>query len=403
MNSDPSEATLFEALNGLESTFRELSRGAQHIDEPHLERFQKVIASLGLTTTARPPRGTDEYLRDWQRYLDDPRQRLTPRAVRSLCWESEVAITSNFQDCLDRDTDEPSTRMLQGLVRSCHMHWSLAFAAGPVAHRMKRRLEIYRRPHRVLARWQEHSEMLLGTHGHCLFANSLLAARMPIEKHCEAWALDESSSYVLEAVRHAVHTCHEHLGHEEAWRSGLLTTLLPWGRWPVQDFRMAVGASILHPITTRELGFQEALTKLVLHDTRLGDPRLSRNVNNWLGIPEARQRLLQWLSRMDINFFFEHVLPDGTDPHGRKAFWLRYVSRVLMSRPLLNRDDEVRLRVTMQSQQEQMGHRGHVRGRESSAFLLDFGPIVVVEFSRVNNACYTLDVYNLHFFKRLKS
>jgi len=97
---------------------------------------------------------------------------------------------------------------------------------------------------------------------------------------------------------------------------------------------------------------------------------------------------------MDINFFFEHVLPDGTDPHGRKAFWLRYVSRVLMSRPLLNRDDEVRLRVTMQSQHEQMGHCGHVRGRESSAFLLDFGPIVVVEFSRVNNACYLYEKPN---------
>ena len=163
MNSDASEATLFEALNGLESTFRELSRQAQHIYEPRLERFQKVIASLGLTTTARPPRDTDEYLRDWQRYLDDPRQGLKQRAVRYLCWEPEVAITSNFQDCLDRDTGEPSTRMLQGLVRSCHMRWSLAFAAGPVAHRMKRRLEMYRRPHRVLARWREHSEMLLGS------------------------------------------------------------------------------------------------------------------------------------------------------------------------------------------------------------------------------------------------
>src|SRR5262245_2045282 len=108
MNSDVSEATLFEALNGLESTLRELSRGAQHIDEPQLERFQKVTESLGLTTTARPPRDMDEYLRDWQRYLDDPQQRLTPRAVRNLCWQPEVAITSRFQDCLDRDTGEPS-------------------------------------------------------------------------------------------------------------------------------------------------------------------------------------------------------------------------------------------------------------------------------------------------------
>jgi len=167
-----------------------------------------------------------------------------------------------------------------------------------------------------------------------------------------------------------------------------LTTLLPWAGWPVQDFHTAVGTTILDPNTAKDVGLQEALTKLVLQDIRLGDPRLPRNMRNWLGIQEARQRLLQWLSRADINFFFEHVLPDGADPHGRKAFWLHYVSRVLMSRPLLNRDDEVRLRVTMQSQQEQMGHVGHVRGREASAFLLDFGPVVVVEFSRVGNASY---------------
>ena len=156
----------------------------------------------------------------------------------------------------------------------------------------------------------------------------------------------------------------------------------------MQDFQTAVGSTILHPIAAREPGFQEALSKFVLQDTRLGDPRLPRNSKNWLGIQEARQQLLQWLSRADINFFFEHVLPDGADPHRRKAFWLRYVSRVLMSRPLLNRDDEARLRVTTQSRQGQMGHLGHVRSGETSAFLLDFGHVVVVEFSRVNNACY---------------
>jgi hypothetical protein len=301
---------------------------------------------------------------------------------------------SRFQDCLDHDTGELSTRMLQGLVRSCHKRWSLAFAVGAVAHCIKRRLETYRGPHQVLARWREHSEMLLGPQGHCIFANSLLAARIPIKRHCEAWALEESSQYVLEAVRHAVHTCHEHLGHEEAWRSYLLTTLLPWAILPMQDFHTVVDATILHPITARELGFQEAFTKFVLHDTRLGDPRLSRNAINWLGIQEARQRFLQWLSRADINFFFEHVLPDGADPHHRKAFWLQYVSRVT-SRPLLNRDDEVRLRVTMRSQQGHMGHFGHVSGRETSAFLLDFGPVVVVEFSRVGNACYLYEKSNV--------
>lgn len=388
MNSDASGSTLLEALFGLESTARELSRAAQHQYAPRLERLQHVVESLGLTTNAHPPRSSEEYLRDWQRYLAHPRQRLTPRALRYLCWEPEVATTSRFQHYLHQDVKELSTRMLQGLVRSCHARWSLAFAAGVVARSVQQRLETYRGAHRVLARWCEHAEMLLGPQGHCRFADSLLAACVPLKKHCDAWALEESSQYILEMMRHAVRACQEHLGEKAALRTYLLTTLLPWAGWPVQDFHAAVGATILLPVTAREPGLQEALTKLVLQDTRLGDPRLPRNMKNWLEIQDARQRLLQWLSRADIHFFFEHVLPKGTDPHGRKTFWLQYVSRVLMSRPLLNRDDEARLRVTMQSLREQIGHFGHVRGGEPSAFLLDFGSVVVIEFSRVGNACY---------------
>ena len=403
MNADVSGSTLLDALNGLENIARALLGAAQHQPAPRLERLQHVVESLGLTTTARPPRGSDEYLRDWQRYLDDPRQRLPLRALRYLCWEPDVATARRFQDYLAQGAGELSTRMLQGLVRSCHARWSPSFAAGAAARYVQQCLEKYQGPHRVLAHWRELAEMLLGPQGHCLFADSLLAARVPVKKHCEAWAFEESSQYVLEAMRHAIRACQEHLGDKAALRTYLLTTLLPWAGWPVQDFHTAVAATILHPTTATDLGLQEALAKLVLQDTRLGDPRLPRNIKNWLGIQDARQRLLQWLSRADIHFFFEHVLPKGTDPHGRKIFWLKYVSHVLMSRPLLNRDDEVSLRVTMQSLQDQVGHFGHVRGREThvrrrepepSAFLLDFGRVVIVEFSRVNHACYLYEKSN---------
>jgi hypothetical protein len=395
MNSETPGSILLDALNGLESVARMLQQTAQYQYEPRLERLQHVVDSLGLTTTARPPRATDEYMHDWQGYLADPRQCLTPRALRYLCWEPRVATDSRFQDCLDHSAGELSARMLQGLVRSCHVCWSPTFAAGAVARRVQQRVEKYQGPHRVLTRWRERSEMFLGPQGHRLFADFLLAACVHVKNHCEAWAVEESSQYVLDMMRHAIRACQEHLGDKEALRTYLLTTLLPWAGWPVQDFHAAVDATILHPMTARELGLQEALTKFVLQDARLGDPRLPRNMINWLGIQEARQRLLQWLSRADIHFFFEHVLPKGTDPHGRKTFWLKYVSRVLMSRPLLNRDDKARLRVTMQSLREQIVHFGHIHGGESSAFLLDFGPVVVVEFSQVGNACFLYEKSNV--------
>jgi hypothetical protein len=387
MSSRELGASLLEALHGLENTARELRLAAQQRYEPRLESLQQAIEALGLSTIAQPPHGSDEYLRDWQQYLADAEQRLTPRALRYLCWEPDVATASRFQDYLDQGKGELSVRALQGLVRSCHACWSPAFAAGGIARQVQQRLGRYRGTHRVLVHWREHAAMLLGSQGHCIFADSLLAARLPIKTYCDEWAIEESSQYVLEALRQAVRACQESLEREAALRTYLLTTLLPWTGWPVQDFHAVIGTTILHPVTTRALGLQEALIKVVLSDPRLGDPRLPRNAKNWLGIQEARQRFLQWLSRADINFFFEHVLPEGQDPHGRKAFWLRYVSRVLMSRPLLNRDDEGRIRVTMQSLQEQIGHFGRIHGA-TSAFLLDFGPLVVVEFSQAGNACY---------------
>src|SRR5882724_3344971 len=160
MNADVSGATLLDALNGLESTARALHRASQHQPAPQLERLHHAVESLGLTTTARPPRGSDEYLRDWERYLADPRQPLTKSALGYLCWELDVATASRFQDCLDRDVGELRPRMLQGLVRSCHARWFLACAAGgAVARYVGQRLETYRGTHRVLARWREHTAM----------------------------------------------------------------------------------------------------------------------------------------------------------------------------------------------------------------------------------------------------
>src|SRR5262249_1699688 len=91
--------------------------------------------------------------------------------------------------------------------------------------------------------------------------------------------------------------------------------------------------------------------------------------------------------KVDIEFFFEHVLPNREDEHGRKPFWLKYVKHVQRSRPLLCWEDHQRLLTTRARMKEQIGNFGRIEGG-TSAFLLDFGPVVVVEFSRIANACY---------------
>jgi hypothetical protein len=118
---------------------------------------------------------------------------------------------------------------------------------------------------------------------------------------------------------------------------------------------------------------------------------LPRNGPNWAGISEvARDTVIQWLSAEDIQLFFDHVLTNRNDPHGRKPFWLKYKGRVKRSRPLLSTLDESRwLANTATQKKRNLGRMEYVCS--TSAFLLDFGRVVVVEFSQVGNAVYVYD------------
>ncbi len=115
----------------------------------------------------------------------------------------------------------------------------------------------------------------------------------------------------------------------------LLREILPWWEaWQIADFKHSLGSWILSSHADQIEEVREGLKQLALN--KFGDPRLPVNARRWFGVQsEARAKLLEWLSRADIAFFFEHVLPKGRDPHGRKDFWLKYLKQVKQSRPLL--------------------------------------------------------------------
>jgi hypothetical protein len=118
------------------------------------------------------------------------------------------------------------------------------------------------------------------------------------------------------------------------------------------------------------------------------DPRLPANSPNWVGIGDsARDLVIQWLSAEDIQLFFDHVLPSRSDPHGRKPFWMKYKGKVKRSRPLLSYLDESRWQSnTVTRAKHNYGRMEY--GSDTSAFMLDFGPVMIVEFSKSGNAAY---------------
>jgi hypothetical protein len=385
---------LLEAVRLLQVSARELKaevEGPNSLSTEPLRRLSKVIEALGQTRSARPVRCPDEYVKQWDEVVAGNRETLDPRAVRFLCWNPILATDRTFQYFLDRSESVLNARSLQGLISCCHSRWSVQFAASQVVARVLDRLNRYSGPNRLLQKWKSHAGMILGVSAHEMFGQELIKEGVNVEQYCHSWGISaEASPFVQMAIEHGAKECLDEVDRVVRMRELLFQEILPWSGWMPDPLKKSMSRLILvSPKTKPEL--IEPITRLVLSDRRFGDPRLRHNQNNWLGIDDAARRMKEWLSTADITFFFEHVLPKGKDPHGRKAFWLRFVGcRGLVSRPLLNEVDKFRLRQILREKKEEVSHFGEIDGN-TSAFLLDFGPIFVIEFSAVGNACYVYE------------
>lgn len=396
MDAKEPGAVLQQALQRFQVVGRLLRQ--QTLVIPPLLALDKAIAGLVPGMAGRALRCPADYVVAWQRYVLDPRQPVSARALRYLCWEPEVATEARFLHYLDTVIGTISTRSLQGLVWSCHARWSLEFAAGPIAQQVRQRLVAYDGDHLMMKHWRQHADVLLGPTGPRRLGTALLAMRSPVPVFCKTWAIHESSPYVLEVMRHALASCLKELVSDPALCSYLITTLLPWPGWTTRDFYMAIEATVRHSTVHTTAGMPEQLASLILADPRLGDPRLPQQEAPWSHLSqEARQRVVHWLSREDMRFFFDRVLPESKDQEERKTFWMRYTPRVLRSRPLLNAADSQRLHDLLQQIPMYTRHFGAVVA-VASAFLIDFGPLVVVQVNALSEGCY---VYGKRSFERL--
>src|SRR5262249_52766622 len=143
--------------------------------------------------------------------------------------------------------------------------------------------------------------------------------------------IDPASRFAQACVAAAAQECRRTWQRVPERLHYALAELLPWPHWDVAAFKREIGAIILNDLF-REPERQDRLKTALLNDKRLGDIRLPHRRPSWAMVDPAAQRLfLEWLSRADIVFFFEHALPKGSDPHNRKAFWLRYVGSIHQS------------------------------------------------------------------------
>jgi EH_Signature domain len=357
--------------------------------ETRLQHLSEAVRRLGQAKAARPISDSEEYVEQWREIEMGQREHLEPRAIRSLCWNATIATEPAFQNMLDRDERLLNAQSLQGLVCSCHARWSRQFALGTTVTIVRNRLEAYSGHNRLLHKWKSSANMILGPKAHDLMAKELVKHSEGLSGFCAEWGLSAETSHLFQlAAEVASALCLEEIDRVPRYREFLFAELMPWEGWEPTILKNVTSHLILFP-ARGDGGLIEEIVRFVRSDRRFGDPRQPQNRNNWVGIDEATRRMQEWLSAADITFFFETVLPKGTDPHGRKAFWLRYVgSRGLRSRPLLSSSDRWRLREVISKKGAMASDFGKLADDDTSAFILDFGPLLVIEFSAVGNACY---------------
>jgi len=380
--------TLLNSIETLRRTSNRISLGVDDLKHRPLPSLSKLIEVIKLQEQVKPAKALQtpqEYIQQWENYLSGRLNTIEQRAIRFLCWEPVVATDPKFQEYLDTHKVEIRARSIQGLVYSCHRRWSEELAFGSTVRRVRERIEFYSGTKRLIQKWRDNISMLIGLYGPNEFGSLLEKVRQPIDKLCNTWGFDSRTPYVLNAVQCAAHRCRVSLIQDKTCADYLLKVLMLWDGWPEAEFKTEASELILHPFAANDAGFRELLTDFILRDAknRLGDPRLPGNDRKWLGVSiEARRLVIQWLSRLDIVFFFEHVLPNGKDPHDRKPFWLQYLGRLVQSRPLLCESDRLRLAAVLDRNKDRVVNFGRMR-TDNSAFLLDFGNIVAVEFSKV--------------------
>lgn len=355
--------------------------------------LQTICSSVGSNKPYKPLFVPEEYIRQWKDFLSTHKNPGL-RALRYLCWEPDVASDKRFFDCLRHEQISLSARSLQGIVRACHLRWNSVLKEsvlkkGSLLEIVKGLLSKYHGPNKILQKWNSSLDTILSPKGPQLFATEMIKEFKTIKEHAELWAIDVQSEFFIDTMVHAVQHCRKDIDRCRY----LFAELFPWQLWGNTVFKKMVGDFILDDYYKKE-ATRGLLQGFILFDNRLGDPRLPRNNRNWLDMDtEARNQFIQWLSKEDITFFFEHVLPDKKDPHERRSFWLQFVPKLKASRPLLCFEDETRLQ-TLLRDKPKIGRFGKIRGT-NSAFILDFGQVKAIEFSRVG-ACYiyTENVFN---------
>jgi len=370
---------------------------------PQIELGTLIKTTSSLPTRSRALRPADEQelnvLRDRCRKADYDLSRFSKREVRMLSRDELTVLSVRFlKSALNSVLQNKLKLRVEPLITIYFNHWRTMDEPQILERLITLLLHKFPSANPLMHRYQRESSQLFSSSSDTFLAREALDRREEI-----ALVLDRRSIGITTKLGHAANAAAitewrrdiESARHETDALGSLrflVDKLLTSHALDISSLHSAVGSAALSPWSDRSDAFRGHLLSFVLHDHRLGDPRLPRTAPNWASvISAASQKVRSWLAQRDIVFFFDFVLPDRRDEHRRKEFWLQYVDKVQESQVALCPEDRFRLKTQVK---EHMAYT-NIRDNKVSAFLMRFSghpDIVAVEFSQSGNAVYFYDV-----------
>ncbi len=357
--------------------------------------------ALSMSSSSVPPKlDRGLVIAGWKQYkIHRKASSLSARNCKRYCWVPDIVVDSQFKELIVGQKIPITLPSLRGLLYCYHERFSSLSKDHKFSAKLRTLIASKSSANGTVSKWNNSVDSLIGEKAPRNFAKDAGRNWELPEKRLEKFGLNPTTEFAQRfASELALLAADRFDSIKQNQLTKIIQGILSSNLVDRKDYKKAISSIILSYTANQKEEIQGVLIDFFLRNEGLGDPRISPE--KWAGIKEsAKSRVIQWLSREDINFFFELLLRDRDDKHGRKSFWLQYVDKVSRSRALISKEDLRKHSVRLREMEDKGRSYGEFVGSNSSSgFVLDFGRIVVIEFSEVGNACY---IYEKEAFSEL--
>lgn len=379
----------------LAATFRALtaiSKQPEAVVSPLIgnAKLPKIAETIFIDRVQRKPAIDEDLKRKWRDSVAESKlPTLTDREVRKLCWEPSITLSKEYLAEVER-RDLPLRRsLLKGLVYSILSVWT-----SEESKQLQRFLFEKSKSDSANPYLKKISPFALSPNGPNQTANLMIEGRTNLQKTIsELFGIAASTT---EFANHVLNAAIEN-GYKK-----VLSNNLDDRKWFYNEILQYVNKDTLLRCLEKAVSAideansemaKEEFKRFVLFHPNLGDPRLPGFEGNWPKEREITVKVIEWLSQSDIRFFFELFIENKSDQQGRKQFWLKYAHLAKGTRVIASSFDQKRLARQIIEMKQKSGSSNLFAdlkdsSEKSTAFMIDFGRLIVVEFSLANHACY---------------